>query len=129
MRNLLAFLAAAVIGFLGLGWYLDWYKVSSVPSGTPGHQSYNIELDRTKITEDVEKGLEKGEAKVEGVLNKNRSEASSPSATAKPAEPPASKLQQMGDGTSKVTNQVEEVLLKPGAGGPVVPGVGTKPAN
>src|SRR2546423_322392 len=47
MRNLLAFLAAAVLAFVGLGWYLDWYKVQSVPS-TPGHQSFTVEVNGTK---------------------------------------------------------------------------------
>ena len=32
MRNILALVGAATVAFLALGWYLGWYKVSSVPS-------------------------------------------------------------------------------------------------
>jgi hypothetical protein len=59
MRNLLAIVGAATITFLALGWYLGWYQVSSTPS-PQGTQSVNVELNPTKITEDVKKGVERG---------------------------------------------------------------------
>ena len=40
MRNLLAFAAAAVIAFLGVGWYLGWYAVRPVKTD-PGHTSHD----------------------------------------------------------------------------------------
>jgi len=61
MRNLLAFAAAAVLVFLGLGWYFDWYKVKAVPTND-GHQSFSIDIDKSKIGKDVqtfEKSIEK----------------------------------------------------------------------
>jgi hypothetical protein len=66
VRNLLAFLAAALIAFLGLGWYLDWYKVSSAPS-TGGHRQVKIDINANKIGED----LDKGSKKVRSALEKN----------------------------------------------------------
>jgi hypothetical protein len=71
MRNLLAFLAAAAITFAGLGWYLDWYKIRSEP-GSSGHRNVNIDLNAPKIIEDVHKGVEKGEQKLDAVLEKQR---------------------------------------------------------
>ena len=46
MRNLLAFFAAALIVFAGLGYYLDWYKIDRVPTAT-GHQQLNIDIRET----------------------------------------------------------------------------------
>src|SRR5262249_35502251 len=61
MRNLLAFAAAAVLVFLGLGWYFDWYHIKTVPTGD-GHQSFTIDINKAKIGSDVktfEKSIEK----------------------------------------------------------------------
>jgi len=58
MRNLLALLAIALITLVALGWYLDWYKITSTP-GTGGHRQVNIDLNTSKIGQDVEKGEEK----------------------------------------------------------------------
>jgi hypothetical protein len=86
MRNLLAFLAAALITFLGLGWYLEWYKVSSTPA-SDGHREVHIDINTNKIGQD----LDKGEKKVRDALGKKSkadqsSGKGSPSATAKDAE-------------------------------------------
>jgi len=59
MRNLLAFVAAAALVFIGLGWYLDWYKVQSTPATAGGHQNISIDLNRDKISGDVAKGRER----------------------------------------------------------------------
>lgn len=68
MRNLLAFLATAALTFAGLGWYLDWYKIQATPS-TTGHQNISIDINGKKITEDVHKGVQKGEEKLQKVLD------------------------------------------------------------
>ena len=67
MRNLCAFIGAAILTFAGLGWYLDWYKVKSDPAPA-GHHNVNIDINREKITEDVQKG----EEKLQGVLEKEK---------------------------------------------------------
>jgi hypothetical protein len=59
MRNTLALVGAAVVAFLAVGWYLGWYQVSSKPA-TSGEQSVHVDINPTKITEDVKKGVEKG---------------------------------------------------------------------
>lgn len=58
MRNLLALAAMALLVFLGLGWYLNWYKIATTPSAD-GHRQINIDLNTQKIKEDVNKGKEK----------------------------------------------------------------------
>jgi hypothetical protein len=58
MRNLLALLAAVLLIFAGLGWYLDWFRVKSQPS-EPGHHNVSIDIDKEKITKDIQKGEEK----------------------------------------------------------------------
>jgi hypothetical protein len=68
MRNLLAFLAAAVLAFLGLGWYLGWYTFRSVPTEA-GHRGYTIDINSQKIEKDVQKGVRSGEEKLHDVLD------------------------------------------------------------
>ena len=68
MRNMLAFLAAAALTVVGVGWYLGWYHVSSV-STNEGKRSINIELNTTKIDAD----LRKGEDKIHQALEKRHS--------------------------------------------------------
>jgi hypothetical protein len=58
MRNLLALLGAAVVTVVGVGWYLDWFKVHRGPANG-GKQNYNVEFNTTKIGEDIHKGGEK----------------------------------------------------------------------
>lgn len=68
MRNLLAFMAAAALTVVGVGWYLGWYRVSST-STQEGKRSINIELNTTKIDTD----LLKGEDKIHQALEKRHS--------------------------------------------------------
>ncbi len=68
MRNLLALVAIALLTFVALGWYLDWYQVSSEPA-SGGHRQVNIDLNNPKIGEDFEKAGKK----VRQLLEKNSS--------------------------------------------------------
>jgi hypothetical protein len=74
MRNLLAFAAALVLAFAGIGWYRGWYKVESEPT-SPGHQSVNIDFNRYKIVEDSAQGVKKVEEKLQKVLNQKSDSA------------------------------------------------------
>jgi hypothetical protein len=67
MRNMLALLAAATITFIGLGWYLDWYSVRT-DLGPSGHRNVNIDFNSPKIADDVSRGVQKGEEKLQSVL-------------------------------------------------------------
>jgi hypothetical protein len=82
MRNLLAFLAAAIVTFAGVGWYLDWYRIKSAPA-TDGHHQLNIDVNRKKMLEDVHKGMQKGEETLQDIIEKNNGSA--------PATKPAAK--------------------------------------
>jgi hypothetical protein len=69
MRNLLAFLAAALLTFAGLGWYLDWYTVSTT-SAAGGHRQVKIDINAPKIGEDFEKGGQKVKEIIDKANNK-----------------------------------------------------------
>jgi hypothetical protein len=69
MRNLLALLAVALITLVALGWYLEWYHISSTPANG-GHRQVNIDFNTPKIGHDVEKGVEKGGEKIRKMLEK-----------------------------------------------------------
>lgn len=58
MRNLLAFAAMALLTFMALGWFLDWYQVSST-AASGGHRQVKIDLNNPKIGEDLEKAGKK----------------------------------------------------------------------
>jgi hypothetical protein len=58
MRNLLALLAALVLAFVGIGWYLGWYQVKTEPAILSGHQKVDIDINSDKIVTDVKKGKE-----------------------------------------------------------------------
>jgi hypothetical protein len=64
MKNLLAFVAAAVLMFVGVGWYLDWFQVFNGPAAS-GHHKFELDVDTAKIEKDVETGKEKIAAAIE----------------------------------------------------------------
>lgn len=70
MRNLLAFLAAATLTFLGAGYYLGWYSVVSNTNAS-GHRNLNVDINTKKIGHD----LEEGASKVQKALDKNAESA------------------------------------------------------
>ena len=72
MKNLLAFLGAAVLVFVGVGVYLNWFHHRPRPSAA-GHKAFNIDLNTDKIKSDAEKGGEK----VVDAIEKVRREAES----------------------------------------------------
>jgi hypothetical protein len=70
MRNLLAFLAALLITFGVVGYYLDWFKIESNKPES-GHHNVNIDINTQKIGDDIQKGtgkiLDKGEEKLQAI--------------------------------------------------------------
>ena len=75
MRNLLALLACGVLVFGVVGWYLDWYTISTTKTAD-GDRSVTIEFDKDKIIKDVEKKAKQGEEKLVDKLEKDvKSEA------------------------------------------------------
>jgi len=67
MRNLLALLGAAIVTFLVVGYFLDWYHIQAIP-GSDGHRQVNIDVNTPKIATD----LKKGEDTVEHIIEKNQ---------------------------------------------------------
>lgn len=63
MRNMLAFLAAVALTVIGVGWYLDWYKLRTAPS-SDGQRSVTVDIDTKKISADLQKGADKVQQKL-----------------------------------------------------------------
>ena len=82
MRNILALVGAATVTFLAVGWYLGWYQISSLRSPR-GEQSFNVNINPDKITDDVKTGVKKGEDFVDSLRDKSKGDAKP--ATAGPA--------------------------------------------
>jgi hypothetical protein len=67
VKNLLALLAAAVLVFLGAGYYLDWYRIR--PTGADANrQSFNVDINGKKIRDDVNRGVKDGAEKLHDVI-------------------------------------------------------------
>ena len=88
MRNLLAMLAFAALVFIGLGWYLDWYQVKT-QAGPAGHHTVNIDVNSPKIMTDVHKGVQKGEEKLQSVLDKKNEDTTTTIKPTDSAPPPS----------------------------------------
>ena len=87
MRNTLAFLGAAMLTLLGVGWYLGWYDIKREPS-TPGHSRLQIDINQEKIGKDVKEGTDK----IKDAIDKHTPDSTEP-ADKKPADskPPHNK--------------------------------------
>jgi apolipoprotein N-acyltransferase len=58
MRNFLAFVGAAVLTFLAIGYYLGWYNITREAT-TPGHSRLQVDINQEKIGQDVKQGSDK----------------------------------------------------------------------
>jgi hypothetical protein len=119
MRNLLAFLAAAALFFAGLGWFLDWYKIQSTPVSA-GRRSIQIDLNSKKISEDVHRGVQEGEEKLQNALDKQKSESADMPHDTKQTGPTSSvtpTLPKVIIGFEEEARQVGVVTAPPGVGG------------
>lgn len=81
MRNLLALVGAAVVGFGGVGWYLGWYTLK-FSKAQDGNVQVQTTLDTNKVTQDLGDG-----AKRVGELINSQAEKASKEAA--PVAPPA----------------------------------------
>ena len=88
MRNLLAFAAAALLTFVGVGWYLDWYHIRTTPLTSTGHQNVNIDINGEKIGKDLHKGEEKAQQILEKKLqDRTAAQADAPKGDSLPSIP------------------------------------------
>jgi len=95
MRNLLAFLGAAVLVFFGVGLYLGWYHIYRGPTSTPGHSRIEFDINQDKISSDVKQGTDKIKDAIDKATN-------DPNAATTPATPPDSKPSSSAATTNKV---------------------------
>ncbi|OWK47404.1 hypothetical protein [Fimbriiglobus ruber] len=73
MRNLLALVGLVVVGFCGLGYYLNWYSFAVEP-GLDGKQHIQVDVDTKKITTDAKTFGNRVEKVVENAQKSNGSE-------------------------------------------------------
>lgn len=86
MRNLLALVGAAVIGFGGVGWYMGWYTVK-VAKSSDGNIQVNGNLDTNKVVQDAGDGAKR----VGDLIGREAEKAKGDAATPAPATTPAPK--------------------------------------
>ena len=86
MRNIFALIGLVTVVFVGLGWYLDWYKMTRQPSES-GKQQFLLNINPNKVTDDVKKGVEQTGEIVEK-LREDKTQSAAPAPTAQPAQGP-----------------------------------------
>ena len=83
MRNILALIGLAVIGFAGLGWYFQWYSFAS-HTGLDGRTKYELDVDTKRMAEDAKTF---GNKVSKAVASEPASNAPAPGVTGPPAPP------------------------------------------
>jgi hypothetical protein len=58
MRNLFALVGFVVVVFLGLGWYLNWYRLDW-STGSDGRAKIGLDVDTNKVAGDLKTGADK----------------------------------------------------------------------
>ena len=69
MKSLCAFVGGALLAFLGLGWYFNWYTIAKTPGSVPGHTSISVDLNTKKIDDDTSKAGKAVSDKVHSVID------------------------------------------------------------
>jgi hypothetical protein len=70
MRNLFALIGFAIVVFLGLGWYLGWYKLDWATK-SDGTTSVHFDVNAKKVGGDLQNGAQKAEAFIEKLKSKS----------------------------------------------------------
>lgn len=68
---MLALVGLALVVFLGVGYYLNWYSFASQPS-SEGHQRFQIDVNSKKIGQDAQRGVEAASKKLQNLIDKDR---------------------------------------------------------
>lgn len=108
MRNFLAFIGAAVVVFLGLGWYLGWYQVTSQSAG-PGQSRLQVDINRDKISQDIKRGAEGVQEAFEKARQTNGTPPADPAKSGANLTPPTTEPARPGNGQS-ATAQNRELI-------------------
>lgn len=102
MRNMLAFLAACLLTFCCVGYYMNWFQIRTTPA-TSGEKSFTVDINTKKIGADVLKLNEKVQ---ERLAEKARDGADEPK---KPATEPAA-AQNAKTGTAAGAGTVKRIF-------------------
>jgi hypothetical protein len=68
MKRLLCIVVLLIAAVVALGYYLDWFKIST--GGTEDKTNISITIDKNKVQQDTEKAKEKTKEKAEELQNK-----------------------------------------------------------
>ncbi len=82
LKNLVFLGFLALVLFLVVGWFQDWYSFSNGKNSS-GKTSIEFDLDKEKIGQDLSKGKDKLDKTIDGLKEKN---TQAPSAS-KPGDP------------------------------------------
>ena len=85
MKNFLAFVGAAILVLLGVGWYLGWYNITPQQVGQ-GQTRLQVDINQDKAGKDVQQGLQKGADKVHEIIDKNKQPEGSPTEKSTPSK-------------------------------------------
>jgi hypothetical protein len=98
MRNLLALVGLAVVGFGVLGWYMGWYQLS-YSHNSEGNLQIKTDVDTKKVGDDTSTFFKNAAATVGSHIEKNAKDAKQPPAppgntpgpigAQQPTDPPA----------------------------------------
>jgi hypothetical protein len=91
MRGLFTLLGFALVAFLGLGYYFNWYTITRTPTDEAGHTKISVDLNGKKVKDDISKGVKASADKIDGVMHpKTASAPTSVPATGTVQPPPGS---------------------------------------
>jgi hypothetical protein len=71
MRSLFAFLGGALVAFLAIGYYCNWYSIKTEPGAEAGHTRIGIDINGKKVKDDVEHGVQAGTESLQKLVNKD----------------------------------------------------------
>jgi len=98
IKNLLALIGLVVVVFVGVGWYLGWYKIGE-QTDAQGHPQLKIQVDSSQVAKD----LKKAEQEVIESLDKTKA-----AMTPAPGQPPVSTPGQPNAQPAPVESQVHQ---------------------
>jgi hypothetical protein len=107
MRNFLAFVGAAVVVFLALGWYLGWYNITPEKTG-PGQSRIQVDINKEKINADVKRGAENVQELIEKQKNNDQPKTTEVKSADKDAPASGAKLKDPAE--PKKTTRAEDAF-------------------
>ena len=73
MRNLFALVGFVVVVFLGLGWYLNWYRLDW-STGSDGRAKIGLDVDTNKVAGDLKTGANRAGQLIDTLKTKTPAE-------------------------------------------------------